>query len=185
MAASSAYDILDSLRDRPGMYLGDRYERNQFDLFQAFLTGLSLAELDGGNPSFWGFSRWVTGYVDGMSASCPWGWLEARRGQEQSFKDFFLYLDVYRACRIIEIATLTTTDLMPAFYSLDSERRRIAPPIPDSIHIGQFAPSEVFFLGERYGDRLEMHFPYHGSLSDAIDDAHGRWQVPADRWKLA
>lgn len=185
MALKSIYDILDDLRARPGLYLGNLYITNPLGSLQAFLIGLSFAELDAGEPSFWGFSRWVTGYVDHMSTSLPWDWLDDHRGHEQSFEDFFTYLDTYRACRIIKVATPTTTDLTPTFYQRDSENRRIEPPLPDSIHIGQFAPSEVFFLGEQYGDCLEMEFPYHSTLSDAISNAHSRWKVPIDKWQAA
>ena len=178
----TVYDILDELRERPAMFLGNLYVRNPLATLRAFIHGLQFSEIDGGEPSFWEFNRWVIGYVDEMSNNLPWDWLEDQRGGEQGFQDFFTYLDEYRKCRIVQVASPIIHEFIPRFRRLDSNLDEMAPPIPDSIHIGQFAPSEVFFLAEMYGDKMEMEFPYPNTIDGAIAEARSRWSVPETPW---
>ncbi|MEL6603593.1 MAG: hypothetical protein AAFP20_10265 [Cyanobacteria bacterium J06614_10] len=181
---NTVYEILDELRERPAMFLGNNYIHSPLTALQAFICGLSFSNIDGGEPSFWGFNRWVTSYVNNMSKSLPWEWLAEERGEQQGFQDFFSYLEKYHTCQIVQVATPTTHNLVPRFRYLDSDLSEIAPPIPNSIHIGQFAPSEVFFLAETYGHNMEKDFPYHTTIEDAIASAQLRWSIPETKWNI-
>jgi hypothetical protein len=65
------YDVLDSLRKRPSLYL-EYNTGSQFSNLITFVNALTFSSFEEGSPSFWGFSRWITGKVDGMSKTTPW-----------------------------------------------------------------------------------------------------------------
>jgi hypothetical protein len=170
------YELLDVLRVRPALYLG----KSSISHLQAFLSGLGFANLDPGKPSIWGFTRWITGRVNGISITLPWDWLEAELGTKASLEAYFRYLDEYRACTEVELAFASNIKRTPLGYSLDSEGR--SQPLPDGLYVGQFAPSKVFFLAELHGEKTEISFPYYGEIRSAIEDAKSRWGVPFSAW---
>jgi hypothetical protein len=176
---STVYELLDAIRPRPAMWLGHA----SIGHLSAFLSGLSFADLDPGSPSIWGFTRWITARVDGISANLPCMWLEENLGTEAALEAYFRYLDEYRVCKEIEVAVARLAQLIPRFFVVDSAGNKQSPPSPDRLYVGQFAPSKVFFLGEDYGGNVERCFPYHRTLKGAIAEAKIRWSVPVSAWK--
>ncbi|HVS39835.1 MAG TPA: hypothetical protein VMS17_30030 [Gemmataceae bacterium] len=173
------YELLDALRVRPALYLG----YTTIGHLSAFLSGLTFAKIDPGIPSVWGFNRWITGRVKGISTNLPCVWLEEKLGAEAALEAYFRYLDEYRACKEVEVAFASNAKLIPRFYLMDAEGNNQPPPLPDKLYVGQFAPSKVFFLGEVYGDDTERSFPYHRTMKSAIAEAKSRWSVPVSAWK--
>jgi hypothetical protein len=176
------YEILDALRVRPALFLGNLHRRHPFATLLAFLDGLSFADIDPGSPPIWLFSRWITARVDRISTNLPWDWLEEQLGGDGAYAAYFQYLDEYRACREIEVARAEGVDLVPRFWRVDSKGGRVSPPIPERLYVEQWAPSRVFFLAEVYGTSVERCFPYHRSVEGVVEEAHSRWSVPASAW---
>ena len=175
----TVYELLDTLRPRPALYLG----QSSIGHLSAFLSGLSFANLDPGVPSIWGFNRWITARVKGISTNLPCMWLEEKLGPEAALEAYFHYLDEYRVCKESEVALATSAKLIPRFFLGDSAGNKLSPPLPDRLFVGQFSPSKVFFLGEDYGDNVERCFPYHTTMKAAIAEARSRWSVPVSAWK--
>jgi hypothetical protein len=90
------YDLLDSLRKRPGMYFG----KASITLLNAFLDGYGTfhEQIDYGTPSFEGFNDFVDNYYGNYSSA---GWknkiLSAHyNNEEEALEWFFKILDEYR-----------------------------------------------------------------------------------------
>ncbi|MDX1947649.1 MAG: hypothetical protein SFU86_19785 [Pirellulaceae bacterium] len=178
----TVYEILDALRVRPALFLGNLHRRHPFATLLAFLDGLSFADIDPGTPPIWLFSRWITARVDGISTNLPWDWLEEQLGGDGAYAAYFQYLDEYRACLEVEVARPEGVELVPRFWRVDSKGCQVSPPIPERLYVGQWAPSEVFFLTEVYGASVERCFPYHRSVEGVVEEAQSRWSVPASAW---
>lgn len=174
---TSIYDVLDALRKRPGMYLGNRGKKS-FVALIAFITGLDFAGLDEGEPPFWKFSRWITGRVEGMSTTLPWEWMDEKYGGEQAFELFFDLIDEYRTCRTICVAKATIQVHKSTFYN--SEPTTLEKTI--EVRIFQFVPSNVYFVVEVCVDKHYEHFPYHKSVHEAKEKAKSRWGLVDDEW---
>ncbi|GAB4211723.1 MAG: hypothetical protein OHK0012_04740 [Synechococcales cyanobacterium] len=178
----TVYEILDALRRRPALFLGNPFHRHPFATLQAFLNGLMFSNLEPGIPSVWLFSQWITARIDGISTTLPWDWMAEHLGCESAYMTYFQYLDEYRACREIEVAQTRATTFVPQFWCADTDGNPMSPSIPDRIYIGQGDPSEVYFLAEVYGTHVEQCFPYQRSVADAIEEAQSRWGVSASAW---
>jgi hypothetical protein len=109
---STVCELLDALRPRPAMYLG----HSSIGHLSAFLSGLSFADLDPGSPSVWGFNRWITARVKGISTNLPCVWLEEKLGTEAALEAYFRYLGEYRVCKEVEVALASNAKLTPRFY---------------------------------------------------------------------
>jgi hypothetical protein len=90
------YDLLESLRKRPGIYLG----KASITLLEAFLNGYETfhEQIDYGNPSFDGFNDFIDNYYGNYSTA---GWknkiLAAHyNNEEEALEWFFKILDEYR-----------------------------------------------------------------------------------------
>lgn len=175
------YEIVDALRARPAMFIGNVFFNEPFATFLAFLHGLSFAEIDPGMPSIWGFNRWITARVRGISTVLPSDWLHKKYGSKRALEVYLRYLDEYRACKEIEIASMEPVDLVPTFTIRDANA--VTPPQPTRLFIGQYYPSKVFFLGEQYGDTIERWFPYHRAEKGVVEQAKSRWNAPVSAWR--
>jgi len=175
------YELLDALRKRPGMYLGNS-GRSSFNTLIAFVTALEFANLEKGSPSFWGFSRWITGRVDGMSTSMPWYWMEHEWGNEKAFEMFFELLDEYRTCKSICLCRAIIREHKPKFFALSSDGKRIEPEKPFEVCVSQFAPANVYYLLEIYMNRHYEYFPYYHSIDRVKKEATSRWGVLNNEW---
>lgn len=178
---NTVYDIIDGLRQKPGLFVGALTDR-PFEILSAFLAGLSWSKIDPGTPDVWGFWRWITARIDGISKNLPDQWLLEKHGSAAAYEAFFDYLDEYRACKEIEISVLNSASMAPGTHLRDYMGSIHSPPKPDKIYVGQYSPSNVFFLGEVYGDNIECWFPYHQTANDAMEDARRMWGVPLSAW---
>ncbi|MDB5347320.1 MAG: hypothetical protein JWP89_5697 [Schlesneria sp.] len=179
---TTIYDVLDEFRKRPALFVGNMVLKDPFPIFLGFLQGLQFSDKDPGKPSVWEFSRWLTGRVSNISVNMRFEWLHAELGSKAAYEAFFEYLDEYRACNEIEVATARPVEFTPTFHLLDSEGNRKAPPQPDRLYVGQFSPSDVYFLGEIYGTSTEHCFPYHRTAKAAKVEAKEKWGVPMSAW---
>ena len=78
----TTYHVLDHLRERPVLFLGNWYLRNPFTALMTFLSGLQFSEIDPGHPSLWEFSRWITAHAS-LSTCLVWDEFEEQRGKSR------------------------------------------------------------------------------------------------------
>ena len=173
------YELLEAVHKRPGLYLGGR----SFHMLQGFISGIAYADLDPGGPSFWEYNRWITARIDGISLNLPWDWIEEMFGNDQAFSLFFAYLEEYRQCRLVTLKLTGNTEPDPKFRVVNTEGKQLKPPKPDQLCIGQYAPSDVYFLGELYGETIKKDFPYFRSIKAVMDEAKLKWGVNHAVWK--
>jgi hypothetical protein len=174
----SVYEVLDSLRRRPGVFL----PHASLDTLLAFLGGLSFSSLEPGDPPFWDFSLWITGFVDGIALTMPWAWLIERHGNERALTLYFEYLEEYRRCHVVALER-STGPFAPQFTVSASFDQTPRPPVaPEVIIIGQFAPSNVFFVGTIQSGVMEKHFPFQRTAEAAREHAERAWAVPKQSW---
>lgn len=175
------YDVLDSLRKRPGLCL-EYNTGSKFSSLITFINALAFSSFGDGTPSFWEFNRWMTGRVDGMSKTLPWRWMQSEWGNDKAFEMFFELLDEYRACTDVYLCrAIIRREHKPNFYRVNSEGERVEPEKPLELCAAQFAPSSVYYLLEVYTNRHDRSFPYHKSV-DVKKEALISWTVPEDEW---
>ena len=175
------YRIMDELKKRPGMFYCTYRNKKSFNALIAFTLGLTFTNIDEGNPSFRGFSRWITGRVQGMSKALPWDWMDKQWGDEESFDRFFELLDEYRLCQEVRLYKAVDRDYEPTFKTqIDGEM--VKPEQPSELYISQFQPSEVYYLLEIYAEREEEEFPYQNSIDEVKKSAKSKWKVSDDEW---
>jgi hypothetical protein len=179
------YDLLDALRKRPGLYLGNCSDCS-FKCLQSYLSGLSVSKHQQIEfHTFWEFGRWVSGRLKDWSASMPFYQLEEELGNDGAFERYFELLDEFKECKQIchEKALILDTH-KPSFYHIppDDIHGRVEPEKPVVICVGQYAPSNVFYLYEIYPDRSEKHYPYQNSIEEVKTEAKRRWDVNEGEW---
>ena len=176
------YGVLDHLRQRPAMYLGNK-GRKSFVALIAFMLGLAFAEVDGGEPSFYLFIHWIAGRVKGMSSTMPWEWMEEEWGNDQAFDRFFELLDEYRTCERVCVSRAILREHQPKFYYQESfDGELLIPEKPLEVCITQFAPSAVYCLLEIYIGRQEDYIPYQRTIDEVKALTESRWGVSKDEW---
>lgn len=175
------YEILDAFRVRPALFVGNIVLQDPFPILLGFIEGLSFSDRDSGSPSFWEFRRWLTGRFDNLVAM-PFEWLHEELGSKAAYAAFFSYLDEYRACSDMEVMSAVFAELTPLFYILDNEGNRQKPPVPDKLFVGRFSPSEVYYLGEMYGSKMERCTPFLGTEKAVRAEATSKWGVPMSAW---
>ena len=178
---ATIYELLDQVRERPAMYCGE----NSLSHLQAFLQGLSFANLSPGEPDFWSFSKWVTVIVPGIGAANPWGWLENRLGRDAAVERFFELLDRYRECRDV---TLQRHDgpFVAGFKTSESpDFEPRTPKVPVALAIHQYEPTEIYFLREHYADgSSEDEWPLP-SFERVREQARSKWAAEDAGWNVA
>ena len=180
MEFRTVYDVLDAVRERPGMYGIDGRSLRSLNVFVA---GLSCGNLDPGTPSAWDFPLWASVRGNRVGTSMPLEWLREGRSDEEAYDAYFRLLDEFRRCREVELARVPGPILRPTFWLLDREGRRHPPPVPRAIFLGRFAPSDVYYLGEVYDHRVEKLYPsFHATPDGVIEEARKRWSVPPEAW---
>lgn len=180
------YDVLDAVRRWPGLLLGgvdnDWTRGTRMPRLQAFLMALRIAGLDEGDPPFHDFAPWLSVRVDGISNShnMPFHWLEERAGgADSAFDCFFALLDEYRACHATTLQRCTGPFEPTFLVGLENPQ---LPEQPDSIVLGRFEPSDVYFWGEVYGTREVRQFPFSGTLVGARRAACDKWGIDPRSW---
>jgi hypothetical protein len=166
----SVYDVLDALRVRPGMFLGNK----SVALLQAFLAGLTFSDLDSGTPSFWDFPRWFEIRAR-TSSTFPWQRVEAQLGVEGAFDKYFEYLDEFRANTASEI-----DHARPPFranFTTFVNGVQTEPEIPERIALIKLIPSGVVFLQEYYAGR-----PAHSCGAQAFHNVNEARLAAEQRW---
>ena len=174
----NVYDVLDTLRRRPGMFLGAK----SMALLQAFLSGLTFANLPAGTPSFWDFSRWFVVRARPESSSFPWHHIEEKVGAERAVDVYFEFLDEFRSNTLSELARVRPP-FHPTFVVVTNGQETI-PEIPEHLALIRLTPSNVVFLREHYARRAEPVTEAFENVHAAQVAAEQRWGVPLDRWQL-
>lgn len=181
MTFKTLYDVLDGIRERPAMYLGPIVIEDPFPMFFGFFQGLRHSDMNPGKPSIWEFSSWLSCRLP-TPTNMPFEVLYRELGSKGAYEAFFQYLDEYRGCTEIEVAVAHPVELNPKFYCMDSNGNRVPPPLPDKLYVGQFCPSNVFFLGEVYGTNTQRRLPYCGNAKAVRAKAKSEWGVPLSAW---
>jgi hypothetical protein len=176
------YDLLDSLRKRPGMYLGHSTGSSSFSNLITFVNALGFSSIGDGTPSYGEFNRWITERVDGMSKTMPWSWMQSEWGNDKAFEMFFELLDEYRTCTHVYLCRAIIREHKPNLYHVNSDGEHVEPEKPLEVCAAQFAPSSVYYLLEVYTNRHFYSFPYHKSVDAVKKEAKLRWRVPEDEW---
>jgi len=100
--AVNIYEILDRLKIRRAMFLGNHYNFNSLD---SFITGFMLAASDdqvelNDYPNFGYFNTWLLGHLDkhyGFSGG--WHWQITNRNpsdDQKAFDEFFHFLNIFK-----------------------------------------------------------------------------------------
>lgn len=164
------------------MYVGKSFKQDQFNIFQAFLSGVCMADLDQGSPPFGDFGRWITARTKAPPAAGTY-WLYQELGSEAAYHAYLRYLDEYRTCIEIEVATVRRELIVPRFQTGTNLQNMHTPEVPDKLYIGRYAPSKVYFLAAMYDGRVDRDFPYFRTLSAAKNRAISKWSVPVAAWQ--
>jgi hypothetical protein len=179
----SFYEVIDAFRARPEVYVGSGdFRKDPFAIFQAFLSGLTFANLDEGSPPFWSFERWLAVRVE---ESSPRHQLVQKLGSKGAYEEYLRLLDEYRTCREIEVATVARELIAPRFLIDHGDGNRHAPAIPQKLYVGQFAPSDIYFVAAVDNESTQRDFPYHRTIESAIEAAVSHWGVPVTAWQRA
>jgi hypothetical protein len=98
------YDMLDIVRERPGMWFGASDIENLFVWIQGFRAGTVVAgdPVTLGDPNFGEFDDWVAGRLGRTKSGYSWAMMltEACGGDpERAFERFWVELDAFRASR--------------------------------------------------------------------------------------
>ena len=148
-------------------------------LLQAFLSGLSFADLIPGAPSFWDFSRWFQVRAR-TSTTFPWAHIEETAGIEQAVDIYFRYLDEFRSNKCSEIAEVFPPFCATFLTIVNGEH--VPPDVPERMSLVRLTPSEVIFLSEHYPERPVPETDAFPSVVEAYEKAKRKWGVAHDRW---
>jgi hypothetical protein len=99
------YSVLDHLKIRRAMYLGNGYNFRSLD---SFINGFTMAASDeqlelNDYPNFGYFSTWLLGYLDthfGLAGG--WHWHISNRNpnnDEKAFEEFFNFLEIFKTSK--------------------------------------------------------------------------------------
>jgi hypothetical protein len=157
--------------------------KDPFPVFLGFFECLTVfSRFDPGTPPVPEFGLWLKGRLNLSPACFALDELYTELGSAGAYEAIWRYLDEYRACREVELATAHSVALKPTFYLMDRSGHQILPPLPDKLYVGQFQPSDVYFLGEVYGLETKRSFPFHQTERDARAAAKVKWGVPTSAW---
>jgi hypothetical protein len=99
---TTIYDLLDLMRERPGLCIGEASVTRLSVFIEGFKTGVDAAggALEPESPPFQDFHDWVAARL--RRSKNGYGWssmlLEAAKGDERAaFEQFWVELDAYRA----------------------------------------------------------------------------------------
>ena len=168
----TVYEVLDIVRTRPPMYLGDYRIHSLANL----IAGMHWAGAeDGGNP-YRDFTSWYC-FITNTQSSGPWAELEHQLGDRQALEAFFSHLDRFRACTLTPVETSTGP-----FHP-----RSMVTPVPAYLCIAQYCPTEAFILRDlsEVGDDLDEQFAskFFASASAAREHALNKWAAPLTSWQ--
>ena len=102
---TNIYTLLDHLKIRKAMYLGNHYNFHSLD---AFVSGFTMAASDrqlelNSCPNFGYFSTWLLGHLDkhyGLSGGWHWQITNRTKNDDQkSFDEFFYFLDIFKSSK--------------------------------------------------------------------------------------
>ena len=180
------YALIDKIRPRPAMYLGE----NSVSILNAFLGGYLTAAFEAGislvdeNPPFEEFHDWVAmrlGYYESTS-----GWskmlLAAEGGNEaKALERFFVYLDEFKQRKAKVILQAVPDAAKPWRYQIiDDEKINLSSPV--LVQIVKYTDNKgvfVRYLGEK-GEPVARE-EYHQDLDVAFSCTE--WFIERSAWK--
>jgi hypothetical protein len=103
---ATVYDMLEIVRERPAMWIGNAELERLHVWIQGFRTGTQIAgdPVSVGEPDFDEFHGWVAARLGVASSGKGWArmLLESVSGdQERAFGKFWIELDAFRASRAV------------------------------------------------------------------------------------
>jgi hypothetical protein len=178
------YNLIDRIRPRPAMYLGE----NSVSLLRAFLGGYMTAAYESQtsfveeNPPFGAFHDWVAmklGYFESTS-----GWanmlLAAENGDEtKALERFFVYLDDFKQRQAKVILWAIPESGKSWRYNI-VDGKKVEFPLPALVQIVKYEEGEAVFIKyldkdgelsdrEEYCKDLDVAFSWTKSLVDKND----------------
>lgn len=178
------YELLDNVRKRPAMYLGNL---RSLSSLMAFVRGIVFRGLCKSDPPFYLFGNWLGVRVSEMKGNTmPFEWMEREWGSEKAFDMFFELLDEYRNCKVVCRYRAIITNQKSGFficYGSYGIEERIEPEKPLEICVAQFAPSDVYYLCEVYFDRHDFYrSSFRKSAIEVRELAQPHWGVSQNDW---
>ena len=189
--SQNIYELLNDLYQRPSLYLGTNKSKEiPFSTLIAFISGFLIAQVNNtfelslasDSPSYWEFSRWITAKVPKISQTLPYEWMIEEWGEQKAFDQFFLLLDEYKTCKnVYHCEAIVKGCKCKQYYNKETKLLETAEK-PLKFVIGQYIPSEVYYLLEIYSNRQDKYFPYQNSLEEAKTVVESRWGILEIEW---
>jgi hypothetical protein len=127
LAQPNIYKVLDHIKTRPGMFLGNNWG---LDALNSFIAGFQMAasttqmELDE-FPNFGYFNTWIIGHLDKhFGQSGGWHWQISNRNpdnHQQAFDEFFYFLEIFKKSKMQSKSILIDPEAL-AFYKKNTKR---------------------------------------------------------------
>ncbi len=180
------YELLEKLRQRPAMYLGNTSDCS-FMCLQSFLRGLYLSnnyknEIE--FHSFLEFGRWVPARL-GNRSTMPFHQMLEDLGNDKAFEKYFELLDEFNSCKDLYLEKAIILKSHKAnFYTIppDDIYGSVEPEKPLMVCVAHYSPSNVYYLAEIYPNHTKKN-PHYQNSADAVKlYAKETWSISEDEW---
>jgi hypothetical protein len=180
----SIYDLLDWIKNHPGLYL----RCPTLGCLHDFLDGVSVGQHFGapadGEPRFADFSAWFCHHHKAPGAAAG-GWYCAIMGESSdersAFDRFFQYLEAYRHRRLVLQYQFTLTQRQRELY-----RTAQASPAPHSLLLRKYKGERCLFLHAKpLGKDWYLHAAGFGSLAGARRYLAKVFGITGVQWRRA
>ena len=191
---NNIYRLLDTIRRRPGLYIGHHSPTHLNAFLAGYQLGVGLDKEFKEDPDFGGFPSYVAekfGYTD---TSSGWAYMieDQREDQEEALWLFFELLDDYRGIKHKEIARTRIRDerKIDRSWSAYSRLKKIRgsfeaveKPAPKELVILKIELIEQWFSLVAYGKDKEMLFSWQAhNLKDTYQRAFDIFGIDKNEW---
>jgi hypothetical protein len=129
-AMTNLYSVLEQLKIRKAMFLGNNYNFASLDSFiSGFVGAASHTQLQLNNyPNFTYFSTWLLGHLEkNFGLDGGWHWQLANRNpndDEMAFNEFFHFLDVFKNSKVHSKSIVLDSDAID-FNKSNGKKRSV------------------------------------------------------------
>jgi hypothetical protein len=179
----TVYDLLDVVRRRPGMYIGEP----SILALQTFLSGFFLAlrsvgaDIGDGSPPYQDFHDWIAARHGLRESTSGWAriLLSAAGSEETALDRFFTELDEFRRDRIIVLRSARVPRGTVHRRCVGSACHELR---VKGLELEAYGRSPVYYLVELLPAE-RWRGSYHRSLADALRVAEEIHRVPERAWR--